>query len=147
MVCIRKASLEDAPALVDLTHQLGYTINLQALSDNVKAYLGESDRSLFVAALEGFVVGYIALDVAQTFHRGGKHMRVVSLVIDRLHRGRGIGKLLLQKAEERAKQQGCWVVEVTSSSRRQKEGTHDFYLKRGYLKDGSQAYFYKLLEF
>lgn len=145
MVCIRKAKLADAPILIRLTDQLGYRMTLPALVANLKAYLQDSDRSIFVAAIKGDVVGFIALDVAQTFHREGKHMRIVSLVVDQSYRGKGIGKLLLQAAEDWAKQQSCWVIEVTSSFRRQKEGVHDFYVNQGYLKKGSQ-YFNKLMD-
>lgn len=145
-IYIRKANLEDAPVLVDLTAQLGYKISLSALTQNVEAYLQDPDRSLFVAEIDGGVVGYIALDAAFTFHREGKQVRVVSLVVDRLHRGRGLGALLLQSGESWAKQQNGWVIEVTSSSARERDGTHDFYIKQGYLKNGSQAYFRKLMD-
>lgn len=146
LIQIRKAVLEDAPILVDLTVQLGYQVSLPALTKNIHAYLNDPERSLFVALIERNVVGYIALDMAQTFHREEKHMRVVSLVVDKGYQGKGIGTRLLQTAEEWAKREGCWVIELTSSSRRQQDGTHDFYLNRGYLKDGSQAYFRKLID-
>jgi len=145
-ICIRKASLDDVQVLVDLTGQLGYKISVSLLAQNLRAYLQDPDRSLFVADIDGGVVGYIAMDAAITFHREGKHVRVVSLVVDRLHRGRGLGALLLQAGECWAKEQNGWVIEVTSSSAREKEGTHDFYIKQGYLKNGSQAYFRKLMD-
>jgi GNAT superfamily N-acetyltransferase len=145
-ICIRKACLEDAPALTDLTGQLGYKISISALTQNIAAYLDDPDRSLLVAEMDGVVVGYLALDAALTFHREEKQARVVSLAVDRIHRGRGLGKLLLESAESWAKEQNGWVVEVTSSTSREKEGTHDFYIKQGYLKNGSQAYFHKLIE-
>lgn len=141
---IRRANFEDLSILQELTHQLGYKIDLSVLSENMKAYLEEEDCSLLVAMIGKDVVGYIALDAAQTFHRKGKHMRVVSLVVKKEQRKRGIGRLLLQAGEEWAKKMGCWVIELTSSHQRQKEGTHDFYQKEGYLKEAS-AYFSKLL--
>jgi len=145
-ICVRKANIEDAPVLLDLTAQLGYKVSLSLLTQHLRAYLQDPDRSLFVAEIDGDVVGYIAMDAAFTFHREGKHVRVVSLVVDRLHRGRGLGKLLLQSAEIWAKEQNGWVIELTSSSAREKDGTHDFYTKQGYLKNGSQAYFRKLMD-
>ena len=144
MIGIRNALPEDVPSLVSLIDQLGYPMDPSILIENVNVYLRDPDRSLFVAEIEGKVVGCIASDMAQTFHREGKHMRVVSLVVDRALRRKGIGKALLEEAEGWARQQGCWVIEVTSSFRRKKEGTHDFYTKQGYLKNSSQ-YFCKLL--
>lgn len=141
---IRPAKLEDAPALIELIDQLGYKITLSSLYENIEVYLRDPDRFLLVSEIEGRVVGCIASDMAQTFHREGKSMRVVSLVVDRMHQKKGIGIRLLEKAEELARINGCWVIELTSSFSRQKQGVHDFYVNRGYLKEGSQ-YFHKLL--
>lgn len=143
---IREATLQDVPLLRSLTEQLGYTIPISQMEENVRIYLQDPEKFLFVAVFEEDVVGYIALDIAQTFHRKGKHMRVVSLVVDSAKRGQGIGTFLLQEAERVAKQERCWAIELTSSARREKEGTHDFYVGQGYEKNGSQAYFRKILE-
>lgn len=143
---IRKALLADLPSLIDLVDQLGYQVAQSILAENVKLYLHDSDHSLLVAEIEGKVVGCVASDMAQTFHREGKQMRVVSLVVDRAFRKKGVGAALLQAVENLARKQGCWVVELTSSSRREKEGTHDFYIRQGYLKNGSQAIFRKLID-
>jgi GNAT superfamily N-acetyltransferase len=97
-----------------------------------------------VALCQDRIVGYIALDAAPTFHREGKHLRVVSLVVNFRERGKGVGKALLEMAEKWAQKQGCWVIEITSSTRREKEGTHAFYIGQGYLKNGEQAYFRKV---
>lgn len=140
---IRSASLDDASTLVDLTKQLGYAMDESTVVDNVKAYLEDADRLLLVAVFRLKVIGYIALDITQTFHRKEKQMRVISLVIDQGYRGNGVGKLLLERAETWAKKNGCWVVEITSSIKREKEGTHAFYINQNYLKGGNQAYFYK----
>jgi N-acetylglutamate synthase-like GNAT family acetyltransferase len=145
MISIRKPTLNDATILTDLLDQLGYKMALPTLLENMQSYMEDPDRALLIAEKEGKVVGCIAIDIAQTFHRPEKHMRVVSLVVDRAHKRKGIGKLLLKEAEELAKQRGCWVIEVTSSIRRQREGTHDFYLNNGYLSEG-QAYFLKLVK-
>ncbi len=143
---IREAVLNDVSVIANLTEQLGYTTSLSTLHANILSYLQVDERSLFVAVANDIVVGYIASDMAQTFHREGKHMKVVSLVVDQSQRGKGIGKGLLQAAENWAMKHKCWMVELTSSFRRQNEGTHDFYLNQGYQKTGSQ-YFRKLMEY
>ena len=145
MLRIRVAVPEDLDALADLTKQLGYATSLATLHANIISYLQDNERSLFVAVVKNAVVGYIATDVTQMFHQEKKHMRVVSLVVDQLHRGKGIGKRLLQAAEDWAREHNCWMIDLASSSRREKEGSHDFYLNQGYRKDGS-AYFRKLMD-
>jgi GNAT superfamily N-acetyltransferase len=145
MLHIRVVVPEDLGALADLTKQLGYDTSLATLRANILSYLQDNERSLFVAVVENTVVGYIATGVTQMFHQEKKHMRVVSLVVDRLHRGKGIGKRLLLAAEDWAREHNCWMIDLTSSFRRETEGTHDFYLNQGYRKDGS-AYFRKLMD-
>lgn len=144
MLSIRPGSVEDSPLLLDLIDQLGYKISLPSLYENILAYLRDPDRFLLVSEIEGRVVGCIALDMAQTFHREGKSMRVVSLVVDCMYQKKGIGRSLLERAEDLARNNGCWIIELTSSFWRQRKGVHDFYVNRGYLKEGSQ-YFHKLL--
>lgn len=146
MIHIRNGCLEDVLLLQDLMAQLGYRLDPLSLTQNMNAYLNDPDRAILVAEVEGKGVGCMAIDIAQTFHRKGKHMRIVSLVVDSSWRGKGIGKSLLQAAEDLARQRGCWVVELTSSSRREADGTHDFYVRQGYCKNGTQAYFHKLFD-
>jgi GNAT superfamily N-acetyltransferase len=145
MPSIRRAALTDLPRLIDLVGQLGYKTDPSALKNNLLAYLENPRSSVLIAELEGIVAGCLAYDMAPTFHREGKHFRVVSLVVDLALRGKGIGKKLLRFAEEIARKEGCWVIELTSSSRREKEGTHEFYVKEGYQKNGEQAYFRKTI--
>lgn len=142
---IRKAAIADTSQLHSLIHQLGYAIPLPALESNMAAYFADSEKMLLVAEGEGRVVGCLALDMTQTFHREQRQMRVITLVVDQAHRGKGVGKELLSFAEGVAKGEGCWLVDLTSSTRREKEGTHDFYTAAGYHKNDSQAYFHKLL--
>jgi GNAT superfamily N-acetyltransferase len=47
-------------------------------------------------------------------------------VIDKESRGNGVGRALMQFAEEKALQADCTVIEVSSSLRRKAEGTYDF---------------------
>ena len=142
---LRAANLEDVPQLTDLLDQLGYPMSPAAVQDNLHAYLRDPDRAVLVAEVNGKIAGCLALDIARTFHREANQMRIVSLVIDRDYRRKGIGKLLLAKAEERAKKEGCWIIEVTSAARRKKDGTHAFYEHQGYGNDTSELFFYKTI--
>jgi N-acetylglutamate synthase-like GNAT family acetyltransferase len=145
LITIRKATSEDLRQIVHLMGQLGYELSESKVKKNIDAYITFPNRELLVAQMDGQVVGCLALDILQTFHKEENQMRIISLVVDGVCRGKGIGKFLLNAAEELAVKQGCWMVELTSSERREKDGTHDFYGKEGYRKNGDQAYFRKIL--
>ncbi|MBV8337776.1 MAG: GNAT family N-acetyltransferase [Alphaproteobacteria bacterium] len=57
-------------------------------------------------------------------------MRVTALIVDSYARRRGIGKLLMQRAERVAAAAGCEFIELTSASGRTE--THAFYRSIGY---------------
>ncbi len=61
----------------------------------------------------------------------GKFGRLVALVVDDRHRGRGVGRALMAGVEERARRLGCILLEVTSSAHR--AASHRFYLGLGYV--------------
>ena len=57
-------------------------------------------------------------------------MRVTALVVDCRARRRGIGKLLMDRAESLASTAGCEIVELTSAATRAE--AHAFYRSIGY---------------
>ena len=145
MISIRKATLADSNQLISLVEQLGYKLNEETMKKNINAYIQLPNRELIVAEMDGNVIGCLALDLLPTFHAEEKQMRIISLVVDQLCRGKGIGRFLLHAAEDIAKKEQCWMIELTSSSRREKDGTHAFYINEGYAKNGNQAYFRKYI--
>jgi (aminoalkyl)phosphonate N-acetyltransferase len=60
----------------------------------------------------------------------------VSLIVRDTHRRQGIGKRLLRKAELYARCQNCTTLELSSSLKRIKLGTHHFYEALGYNNEG-----------
>ena len=123
----REAKIDDVSALVQLMDQLGYDITPATLAKNLQFYA----PCVLVAELDEQVVGCIAYQILPLFHTEAKHLRIVSLIIDKQHRGKGIGKQLLQQIEERAK--GCEYVELTSGSHRKE--AHQFYRKQNYSSE------------
>lgn len=121
--------------------QLGY----RATVDGLKRNLTEYKNAVWVAVLNHQVVGCIAFHILPQFHSDEKHMRIVSLIVDREHRKMGIGKLLLDWAEESALKMNCSVVELTCAAHRKSSGAHNFYSAQGFLADGEKVYFRKKL--
>lgn len=104
-------------------------------------YLGEQfladyidDEELFlVAEEEGDVIG---LALAQPFK--GDDLELIALVVDEAHRGRGIGKALLDAMRQRARERGK---DLFLWAKADKERTLAFYRREGLLEGASHIPF------
>ena len=136
---IRSAQLQDAHAIMPLVEQLGYPTDLETLTKRIQIYLeSPSDTSLFVAQSDNRIVGLIALAIFENFvtPTTNRTCRITALVVDNTCRKQGIGRLLIQQAEQWASENQAGIVELTSGTRRAQDGAHDFYAKLGYANDG-----------
>lgn len=133
---IRRVTMADARQLLPLVAQLGYPTTEEHLIARIALYQhSPSDRS-WIAIQDGVIVGCIALHLYDLFHSTERYARIVSLVVRDTHRRQGIGKRLLQKAEQYAARQHCTTLELTSSHKRIKLGTQYFYEALGYRNEG-----------
>jgi len=115
---VRPALAADASRIVELLGQLGYS-TAPALVERKLAALGQSSTdAVLVAENENGIVGVASLHVLELFHEEGRLGRITSLVVDAASRGKGIGKLLLEAADEYFVRSGCVRAEVTSGSHR-----------------------------
>ncbi len=98
---------------------------IQALAPN---------HAVFVAVVDGTVVGLVSAFSTPVLHRALPVGRVSVLVVARAHTGKGVGSVLLRHAEQFLAALGCCRIEVTSASHR--EAAHRFYRERGYAQQG-----------
>lgn len=75
---------------------------------NLKTVLAEpdADNAIFVAEVEGSVVGYIHLQTQSDYFSGEKHGYIAKLAVGRKVEGRGIGRKLLEQAEAWTREKG-----------------------------------------
>ena len=79
----------------------------------------DSNQELTVAELNGEVVGTFQLTfIPYLTHQGGLRAQVEAVRVSSAHRGKGVGTQLLQHAIERAKEKGCYVVQLTTDKQR-----------------------------
>lgn len=141
-VLTREANLDDVDTLIELMRQLGYIIDQEEMRRNVQHYTVLPHQKAWVAEKEGKVVGCVAVAATNFFHKPGSFLRVITMVVDQQHRKSGIGKHLMQLADNYAAELGCSHIELTSGMHRAKLGSHDFYRSLGYSELNDQKKYF-----
>jgi PhnO protein len=126
---VRPATAGDCAALSRLIGQLGYEAGEGEVVARLTAMRGEGE-AVFVAEIDGRVVGCLSTSVMQVLHRPKPVGRISMMVVTEALRGQGIGTQLVRAAERALAEQGCGLVEVTSNLAR--TAAHRFYERLGY---------------
>jgi ribosomal protein S18 acetylase RimI-like enzyme len=137
---IREAKPADAPRLVELIRFLGHEIDEKAVRKNL-GKLKRAGETPLVATLGKVVVGLVGIHRMVTVHRPAPVGRMSVLVVAKGAQDHGLGRMLVEAAEQALKKAGCQIVEVTSNDRR--TAAHAFYRHMGYERT-SIRFFKKL---
>jgi len=140
---VRPALASDAAAMADLTGQLGYDVDVRAVTRRLSRILARADRRVFAAESGGRVVGCLLAELVESLD-SDPAVAIGGLVVDAQHRGTGIGRALMQHAEAWAREQGCSMVRLRSSATRR--AAHRFYERLGYVNVKTQYTFARLLD-
>ena len=141
---IRRARLSDAPAVAELSGQLGYPTPEKEMADRL-AHLIRHPRFgavLIAENSEGKIVGWLHVSVTLLLEVPLR-AEVNGLVIAEGQRSSGSGAKLLEAAEVWAKTKGCTSMSVRSNVVRDR--AHSFYLRNGYEHYKTQKAFRKAL--
>lgn len=145
---VREATAADWPAVSALLAELGRP-DVRGASDEdyhggrFEDYLARPDTVALVAVEDGGVVGFIDLEFRQRLNFRAQEAWVPDLVVAEESRSRGAGKALLDEALERARECGCFALELESAVWR--ERAHAFYLREG-MKHGGHSFTKLLVE-
>jgi predicted N-acetyltransferase YhbS len=141
MIRIRACTPEDAPGVSALLDELGYTVSASQAAAHIRQLGNTGSDPAFLAIEDGQVLGLVALHICRMLQYAAPVMRVTALVVAKRTRRRGVGKLLMEHAEQLAATAGCEAVELTSAVGR--TDAHAFYRSIGY--DASSLRFRKML--
>jgi ribosomal protein S18 acetylase RimI-like enzyme len=137
---IREAKPSDAADLARLMKLLRHDVDAKGVRKRL-ATLAKQKLPQLVATLDKQVVGLAGIHSMTAVHRERPVGRITILVVADSARGRGIGRLLTEAAENMLKKRGCGMVEVTSNDRL--TAAHAFYRHMGYERT-SIRFFKKL---
>ena len=135
---IRRATRADVPAIRDL-----YAGDYLSANKDVVGSLGAAleafddiearpDDTLYVAEIDGRVVGTLQLTILRYLTYGGARVGLIEAVhVAESERNRGIGRAMMRAAIEEARRRGCNRVQLTSN--KQRKDAHRFYERLGYV--------------
>ena len=139
---VRAATLEDAERLADLATQLGYASTVAQMRERLAALPQDGCHALFVAEKDGFVAGWVHVLLLPTLE---SEMRgeVAGMVVDKSYRRSGIGRLLMERAEDWTREKGVRLIGLRSNIIRNE--AHAFYESLGYSRIKTQYAYRKKL--
>ncbi|MGH6662431.1 MAG: GNAT family N-acetyltransferase [Rhodospirillales bacterium] len=118
------------PAVAALCGELGYTDEAISVASRFPAIHRDPDHGLLVTVdIAGAVVGFLHVFARRTLHAEAA-AQVVAMAVAEGHRRRGIGTLLLERAEAWAADNGLAAVMLYSRDGR--DDAHGFYAALGY---------------
>ena len=138
---VRTAMAGDAAGVAALIEILGYPCTPDEAIERLRAVAAEPDQTLLVADRGGSLCGLLGLNLMYYLPLGARTCRITALVVAPAHQREGIGRELLQAAENWARQAGAARIEVTSAKHRNQ--AHAFYRSCGY-SDGSMRFVKRL---
>jgi ribosomal protein S18 acetylase RimI-like enzyme len=135
-VSVESAVHDDLPAIRDLLEEL-----LEAVEDdeyfesdraleNCSVLMDDATSRILVAKEGGTVVGFINLTVRRTILHSEPSSLIDELVVAKSHRGKGIGRILVDAAVSASRELGCSEIEV--STEKANSAARRFYRKCGF---------------
>ncbi len=137
---IRPTTTLDAKQISILSGQLGDFVSETDISHRLE-HQGNQQET-FVAEMDDKIIGWINVFVRLEI-LSGIQARVGGLVVDEAIRGKGIGRSLMNAAEDWAKKMDSKTLKL--NTRTERGGAHIFYQKIGYEKAKVQTSFKKKL--
>ena len=139
-VTVRRARHADAAGVWPLAEAFAtsYVPRREAFDPAFEAMLASDGAGVFVAEVEGAVVGYLVAHQHATLFANAPVAWIEELMVAEPRRGHGVGRALMDAAEEWARAAGCAYVAL--ATRRAQE----FYRAIGYAE--SAAFFRKQLD-
>jgi GNAT superfamily N-acetyltransferase len=139
-IIFRKANRTDVPEIARLLMDDNLGSSREQYNDNIpSSYYSAFDainldknNYLVVAELDGKIIDTMQLTfITYLTYQGGKRLQIEGVRIDKTVRGQGIGQEMFKWAIDKAKEEGCHVVQLTTDKKRPE--ALKFYKKLGFV--------------
>jgi GNAT superfamily N-acetyltransferase len=135
---INKLTIKHAQDVQRLSGQLGYPMSMPDIEANIAEVITTKDHIAFVALENEKAIGWIHA-FKGLFLESRPFIEIGGLVVDEEHRGKGVGKELVQKIREWCLEKGFDTLRVRSNTKRNE--AHRFYLNLGFTEMKEQKVF------
>jgi len=139
-IALREAAVEDLPRLVQLTRDFyaedGFSAAENDLIARFGTFLSQSDANVTVATTPLAIVGF-ALTTMRLILESGIVAELQDLYVQREHRGKGIGTMLIREAARWARANSAASLEVViAPNERDVTHLHRYNAARGFVDEG-----------
>ncbi|CAI8907097.1 MULTISPECIES: GNAT family N-acetyltransferase [Bacillus] len=132
---IRKATVNDIEALCSLTKELkGSDISYVDMQNRLQFVEMSPFDSLYVYEEDDHIFGFLGFRIRENLEDVTRYGEISIISVDSTARRKGIGQILMEYAEQLAREHNCigtWLVSGT-----QRKDAHPFYKKLGYEING-----------
>jgi GNAT superfamily N-acetyltransferase len=139
---VRPATPGDTAALAALMSHLSYPTDTGAMRLRMERISALPGYAAWVAESDGVVIGMVGAMIGWPFVYDTPYARILALVVDPGHRGRGAGAALVRTVEEWARTHGASSLHLTAGN--QRTDAHLFYSRVGFDDNGKR--FFKRLD-
>jgi GNAT superfamily N-acetyltransferase len=133
-VSIRDAIVEDYATIAHLLGELGYPSMPDGVRQRLARLLPREDTRVFVAEHSASILGALGLHRMPMLTSVSDIAMIIALVVTEEARRTGVGRRLVERAEDEARLWRCGRIMVTSAERRTE--AHAFYERLGYQYTG-----------
>jgi GNAT superfamily N-acetyltransferase len=136
---IRESDVNDIEQVLLVYREAGLdtdgSLGLEAAKEIIKMMKRYPNYKVFVAAVDGEVVGTFSLLIMDNLgHKGARSGIVEAVGVLPSFQGKGIGKQMMTYAMERCKEDGCYKMMLSSNEKR--TSAHGFYESLGFVRHG-----------
>jgi GNAT superfamily N-acetyltransferase len=131
-VTIRPARDDDAISIESMIYQCIRIDKEHQRVASIREALQRDGQEIIVAELGGKIIGVLHFILYPDVMLGDWNSHIIFLLVDEGSRGKGVGTKLLEKAAERAKEQGAVEIHVDTIYAEAER----FYRERGFKDDG-----------
>ena len=132
---VRKASLQDIPAVTELALLLWPDLDREEMASEFAALIQDPDGALFLALSEDVPIGFAQCQLRQDYVEGTSSSPVgylEGIFVRESHRNLGFARLLLAACEVWAKEKGCR--EFASDCELENRNSLQFHLRVGFTE-------------